>query len=137
MRIVIDSNVFISALIKREGLSREIIINSNNIFFFPEYEFQEIYKYKEVIQGKSRYSDREFIQAVSSLLNHMRIATYEEIRDYYNEAFEVMNEIDPDDVIFIATALAFNAIVWSDDIHFKMQNRVKSLTTDEMKYYTF
>ena len=48
-----------------------------------------------------------------------------------------MNEIDPDDVIFIATALAFNAIVWSDDIHFKMQNRVKSLTTDEMKYYTF
>lgn len=137
MRIVIDSNVFISALIKREGLSREIIINSNNIFFFPEYEFQERYKYKEVIQGKSRYSDREFIQAVSSLLNHMRIATYEEIRDYYNEAFEVMNEIDPDDVIFIATALAFNAIVWSDDIHFKMQNRVKSLTTDEMKYYTF
>lgn len=135
MKIVVDSNIFISALVKKEGLSRDIIINSDHDFLFPEYEFQEIYEHKEYIQKKSEHSSIEFIQAISSLLNHMRIVTYEEICNHYNEAFEIMSRIDIDDVIFIATALAFDAIIWSDDFHFKMQNRVQSLTTEEMKNY--
>lgn len=135
MNIVVDSNIFISALIKREGLAREIIIKSGHSFLFPEYEFQEIYKYKEEILRKSGYSEIEFIQAISSLLNHMKIIRYEEICDYYNKAFEIMNKIDHEDIIFIATALAFNAVIWSDDAHFKMQDKVDSLTTEEMKSY--
>ena len=135
MKIIIDSNIFISALIKKDGLTRSIIINSDCIFLFPEYEFQEIYKYKEEIMKKSGYSEREFIQAISLLLNNMRIVRREEICDYYNEAFEIMDKIDHDDIIFIATALAFNATIWSDDFHFKMQNKVNSLTTREMKNY--
>ncbi len=133
MNIVIDTNIFISALIKKEGLARELIINSDNSFLFPEYEFQEVYKYKEDILKKSGYSETEFIQAISLLLNHMRIIKYEEICAYYNEAFEIMDKIDHDDIIFIATAIAFNAAVWSDDAHFKMQNKIRSLTTQEMK----
>ncbi|MEK6859910.1 MAG: putative toxin-antitoxin system toxin component, PIN family [Nanoarchaeota archaeon] len=135
MRIVIDTNIFISALIK-ENLTREMIINSNDTFIFPEYEFQEIYKHKEDIQKKSGYSEIEFIKMTSFLLKNMKIVTYEEICNYYNEAYEIMNKIDSDDKIFIATALAFDAIIWSDDKHFKMQDRVKSLTTEEMKNYS-
>lgn len=135
MRIVIDTNIFISALIK-ENQTREMIINSNDTFIFPEYEFQEIYKHKEDIQKKSGYSEIEFIKMTSFLLKNMKIVTYEEICNYYNEAYEIMNKIDSDDKIFIATALAFDAIIWSDDKHFKMQDRVKSLTTEEMKNYS-
>jgi putative PIN family toxin of toxin-antitoxin system len=136
MKIVIDSNVFISALIKKEGLSREIIINSYNDFLFSEYEFQEIYKYKEDIPKKSGYSEIEFIQAISLLLNYMKVISNEEICDYYDKACEIMNKIDHDDAIFIAIALAFDAVIWSDDYHFKMQNKIKSLTTEEMKNYS-
>jgi len=135
MNIVIDTNIFISALIKQDGLAREIIINSGENFLFPEYEFQEVYKYKEEISKKSGYSDIEFIQAISLLLNNMRIVKYEEIRDYYNESVEIMSKIDSKDIIFIATAFALNAIIWSDDAHFKMQNRIKCLTTKEMKTF--
>ena len=135
MKIVIDTNVFMSALIKKSGLTRNIIINSGNNFLFPEYEFQEIYKYKEEISKKSGYSNIEFIQSVSLLLNHMRIVKHEEIRNYYNEALEIMDKIDHDDITFIATALAFDAIIWSDDSHFKMQDRVNCLTTEEMRNY--
>jgi putative PIN family toxin of toxin-antitoxin system len=137
MNIVIDSNVFISALIKKEGLSRNIIINSENDFLFPEYEFQEIYKYKEDIQKKSGYSEIEFIQAIYLLLNHMRIVSNEEICNYYHEAIEIMDKIDSDDVVFIATALSFDAIIWSDDKHFKMQNIIKSRTTEEMINHSY
>jgi len=133
MKIVIDTNIFMSTLIKKNGLARNIIINSGKAFLFPEYEFQEIYKYKEEILKKSGCSDTEFIQSISLLLNHMRIVKYEEIHNYYNQAFEIMDKIDPDDIIFIATALAFNAVIWSDDTHFKMQDRVNCLTTEDMK----
>lgn len=132
MKLVIDTNVFISALIKKDGLTRDIIINSGNTFLFPEYEFQEIYKYKNEILKKSRCSEKEFIRLTTSLLNHMRIVRHGEICNYYYEASEIMRKIDPDDKIFIATALAFNAYIWSDDEHFKRQSRIRVLTTKEM-----
>jgi predicted nucleic acid-binding protein len=135
MKVVVDTNIFIAALIKEEGLIRDIIINSDFIFLFPEYEFQEIYKYKEDIIKKAGYSEVEFIQATPLLLNHMRIVSNEEICNYYNDANEIMNKIDPDDVIFIATALAFEAKIWSDDIHFKKQNKIKVFATEEMKSF--
>jgi len=122
-----------AALIKKEGLIREIIINSKDNFLFPDFEFQEIYKYKNEILEKSGYSEAEFIQAVSLLLGHMRIIKFEEICNYYNEASAIISKIDQEDIIFIATALAFNAKIWSDDTHFKMQDKIKCLTTPDMK----
>lgn len=133
MKLVIDTNIFISALIKREGLTRNIMLNSDNYFFFPEYEFQEIYKYKDDILKKSEYSEAEFIVAMAALLNNIHIISYEEIRSSYDEACNIMNSIDSGDTIFIATALAFDALIWSDDQHFKKQNRIKCLTTEDMK----
>jgi predicted nucleic acid-binding protein len=135
MNIVIDTNIFISALIK-DSLTREIIVNLDNNFLFPEFELQEIYKYKDEIIKKSGYSEIEFIRLVTLLLNHMKIVSYEEICNYNNEAWEIMSKIDQEDFIFIATALAFDAMIWSDDKHFKMQDRVKYLTTEEMKNYS-
>ena len=40
-----------------------------------------------------------------------------------------MEKIDKEDVIFIATALAYNATIWSDDTDFQKQNKIKILTT--------
>jgi putative PIN family toxin of toxin-antitoxin system len=136
MNIVIDTNIFISALIKKEGLTRTLLINSDHNFLFPEYEFQEIYKYKEEILRKSGYSDSEFITAISALLNNMKIVTNEEICKEYNNALQIMEQIDKDDTIFIAAALAFNAVIWSEDAHFKMQNKIKVLNTLEMRDYS-
>lgn len=131
VKIVIDTNVFISALMK-DSITREIIVNSKYLFLFPEYEFQEIYKYKDDILKKSGYSEKEFIRLTSLLLNHMRIIGYEEIRDNFNEASEIMNQIDINDAMFVAVALTFDAFIWSDDKDFKKQNRIKVLTTEDM-----
>lgn len=135
MKLAIDANVFISALMKKDGLTADIIVNSWYDILFPEFEFQEIYKYKDEIIKRAGYSEMEFIKLTTLLLNHMRIISHEEIRDYYDEACSIMNSIDLGDIIYIATALAFKAVIWSDDAHFKMQNRVRSLTTEEMKNY--
>ena len=154
MNIVIDTNVFISALVKN-SLTRSIIINSKNNLLFPEFELEEIKKHKLEIIKKSGLSEKEMNVLISKspfslfvgtlgcsekslisltlrLLNYVKIIPTEIILPYKSKAKEIIGEIDYDDVIFVATALCFGACVWTDDKHFKKQNIITSLTTREM-----
>lgn len=131
MNIVIDTNIFISALIK-EGLTRDLITNSYHIFLFPEFELQEIENHKDEILKKSKLSRKDFYTLLFNLLKYVRIIRTERIIDYREEAYDIMGNIDKDDVQFIATALAFQCPIWSDDKHFQQQKIVKVLTTKDM-----
>lgn len=51
MNIVIDTNIFISALI-RDSATRLLIITSRDNLLFPEFEFTEIKNHKEEILKK-------------------------------------------------------------------------------------
>ena len=131
MNIVIDTNRFISALIK-EGTTREIIVKSNDTLLFPEIEFQEISKYKDEILEKSGLSEVEFNILLSNLLTKVRIIKTDQIISFKDKADRIMEKIDLDDSIFVATALAFNCPIWSDDNHFKQQNEVGVMTNSDM-----
>lgn len=49
------------------------------------------------------------------------------------EAYNLVKNIDVDDVLFFATALVFkNSIIWSDDARLKKQTKVKVLNTQEI-----
>ena len=72
MNIVIDTNIFISAMIK-EGVTREILVNSENLFLFPEFELTEIKNHRNEIIEKSKLSEKEFDILFLRLLNYVRI----------------------------------------------------------------
>lgn len=131
MNIIIDTNIFISALIK-EGITREIIAKSGLNFIFPEFELKEIKEHKEEIIRGSGLSKKEFDILLLRLLNYVKIAPVEITLNFKKEAEEIMGKIDNDDVQFIATAIAFNSLIWSNDNHFKKQNKIKVLTTKEI-----
>lgn len=131
MNIVIDTNKFISALIK-DGVTRKIIVNTFDILLFPEYEFEEIFRYKNEILEKSALSNLEFFLLLGHLLSKVTIVSTNEVIDYKKEADTIMKSIDLNDSLFIATALAFDCPVWSDDNHFKQQNKVPIISTYEM-----
>jgi len=59
MRIVVDTNRIVAALIKA-GISREIIFNNNFEFFIPDHSIIEIKKYKEIILDKAEINKEEF-----------------------------------------------------------------------------
>ena len=134
MNIVIDTNIFISALIK-DSITRDLIVNSEDNLIFPEFELEEIEKHKQEILEKSGLSETEFESLLSQLLEYVTIIKTEEINNYREQALEIIGQIDENDIIFIATALAFDALIWSDDKHFKMQDKIKTLTTEDMIYY--
>jgi predicted nucleic acid-binding protein len=131
MNIVIDTNIFISALIK-DGKTREIITSYGWNFLIPEFEFAEIKKHKSEILRKSRLAEIDFKLLVSKLLKYIRIVRNEMIIKHKQESFGIIGDIDPNDTIFIATALACDAAIWTDDKHFKKQNIIRILTTKEI-----
>ncbi len=131
MNIVIDTNIFISALIK-EGFIRKILVNSKHNFLFPEYEFIEIKNNKDEIIRKSGLSEIELINLMGQLLKYVKIVRNSRIIQYRTKAREIMSNIDEDDAIFVAVALAFNCPIWSEDKHFQKQKEIKIFTTKEI-----
>jgi predicted nucleic acid-binding protein len=131
MNIVIDTNVFVFALIK-ESICREILTNLKINFLFPEFEFEEIKNHKEEIIRKADLIDRDFDILFLRLIRYVKIIPAYFSKIYKGKATQIIWKIDPDDVQFIATALAFNCPIWSDNKHFKKQKVVKIFTTKEI-----
>lgn len=135
MRIIVDSNRIISALIK-EGVSRKILSSRNIGFFTVDYVMKEINKYRDVIVEKSTMLEEEIDTLFSLVMENMNIIPEEEVKSKMKEAINIMKDIDTKDAPFIAAALAIsNDGIWSHDKHFERQNKIKIwLAKDLLKY---
>lgn len=130
MKLVIDTNSIISALIKN-GISRRIILSPFIHFITPEYTLQEIEKYSQLICKKAKISLGEFTIVLKLLFEQIEIIPHEEYANSINEAKSLIDDVD--DVPFIALCLASQADgIWSDDAHFKTQRKVSIYRTREL-----
>ena len=132
MKIILDVNVILSALI-RDSTTRKIILNSQFDFYFPEPSLHKIRKYKDYILEKSGLSEEEYDKIMATLFKYIKLVPTEEIEKNWDEAKKIMEHIDPEDVVFIATALSIeDSAIWSDDRHFEKQDKVKVLKTGDI-----
>lgn len=131
MNIVIDTNVLFSALIK-DSYTRKIILEYEFYLLFPEYIFVEFKRYKKEVIKKSGLSLEEFDTLFNLLLKNVIIVPNSRINLFKKEAVEIAKGIDLDDAVFFATALAFNAVIWSDDKDLKKQDKVKVYNSFEI-----
>ena len=129
MKVITDVNVILSALI-RDSTTRKIILNSEFDFHFPEPSLHKIRKYKDYILEKSGLTEEEYNKLMATLFKYIKLVPSEEIEKNWDEAKKIMEHIDPEDVVFIATALSItDSAIWSDDRHFEKQDKVKVLKT--------
>jgi len=132
MKIVIDSNILFSALIK-ESITRKIILEYDDFFLFPSFIFEEMEKYKNELLKKSGMSKEEFNKLLKIILKKVKIIPNEVLTNYKKEALELVKEIDINDMVFVACALAhFNSVIWSDDKRLKNLKNIKVLNTQEI-----
>lgn len=132
MKVILDVNVILSALI-RDSTTRKIILNSQFDFYFPEPSLHKIRKYKDYILKKSGLLKKEYDKIMATLFKYIQLVPTEEIEKNWKEAKKIMEHIDKEDVVFIATALSIeDSVIWSDDKHFEKQNKVKVLKTEDM-----
>lgn len=101
-------------------------------FFFLSLNLTRYFTHKAEILKKSKLTEQEFNEILLGLLSKVKVIKTKRVFGFKEKATEIMGEIDKADVIFVATALAFNCFIWSNDEHFKKQDVVKILTTEEM-----
>lgn len=92
----------------------------------------EIESNKKEILEKAAISEADFQSILESLKLKMKSVPESEIINKLPEAKEIMHAIDPDDVPFIAAALATGAGIWSDNKHFQKQKKIKVWKTEEL-----
>lgn len=132
MKIILDVNILIAALI-RDSTVRRIIIEKDHEWYFPEQGLAKIEKYKELIIEKTELSGSELEDLVSTILKYCTIVKKKDIEAHWQEAEQIMGTVDVEDAVIIATALSIeDAVIWSDDRHFERQNRIRTLKTPEV-----
>ncbi len=131
MRIVIDANMVIAALVK-DSKSREIIANRNFEFISPDFLLGEIRKHESYICEKSRLSKEELGLLVSLLLEHIKIIAASEYEESINTAKEIMKE-DIKDVPYVACYMALKCDgIWTNDTDYDNKNQIKVLKTKDL-----
>ena len=131
LSFVLDSNIFISALIK-DGLTRKIILKSGFCFYVPYIIIEEVRKYKSLIMQKASFSELDFELLFFILLEHMILMPTSEFVSCMDEAEQIMQNIDIDDSLYLALALSYNLSLWSNDNHFNAQDKVRVYLTKDM-----
>ena len=132
MRLIVDANIIISALIK-ESVTRSILIESSVEFYTVEYTFDEIKKHLGYISEKNSLTIDKNKKVLDILSNYIHIFEAKYYIDYLNEAQKIIGKIDERDVPYIALALAINNDgIWSNDKHFEKQDEIRIWKTKDI-----
>jgi predicted nucleic acid-binding protein len=84
--------------------------------------------------NKANINEEEFDILSLRILKYVRLVPTKMVDSFKEEADNLIGKIHINDVIFLATALAFNCPIWSDDKHFKKQKIVRIYNTKELLY---
>lgn len=132
MKLVVDSNIIIAALIK-DSTSRKILLNEKHEFVGVLFSQQEIKKYQKLILTNSGISERNYQMLFDLLFSKIKLFGENEVQlKFLEKAFAIMKEIDETDTPFLALALQEKCVIWSDDKHFLKQNKVKVWSTRKL-----
>jgi predicted nucleic acid-binding protein len=131
MRLVVDANVVISALIA-DAKTRELIVTLEPELLTPDVVHVEIGTYESLIVEKSGMALERVRQFIDLLFQYIETVPASEFYPDIEEADEAIGDTDPDDVLYVACALARDAGVWSDDSDFEEQSLVPVFTTGEV-----
>ena len=131
MRLVVDANILISALI-RNGKSREIIVSDIFELFCPEYLGEEIYRHREYIAEKSGLSADEIALLSTLLLRRVHTIPSSVYERKLNEARSLIR-IDPEDAPYVACFLAIKCDgIWTNDTDFEGKGKLVVFKTADL-----
>jgi predicted nucleic acid-binding protein len=118
MNVVIDTNVVVSALISNSA-TRELMRDVNDTLVAPTRLEDEIDAHRDLIGDKSGLDESAVDESFARLFEHVVVVPDADLEPHREPAFDALGTIDPDDVIFLATALAVDGAIWSDDSDFR------------------
>ncbi|WP_146417157.1 PIN domain-containing protein [Haloarcula hispanica] len=128
MKLVIDANVVISALIA-DSKTRELIVTLEPDLLTPAFVYEEIENYEELIVKKSGMEQDRVTQFIDLLFQYIDVVPADDFYQAIERAKEAIGDTDPDDVLYLACAIANDAAIWSDDSDFDDQDLAETYST--------
>jgi predicted nucleic acid-binding protein len=140
MRVVIDTNIVFSAILKSDSLIAKIILQSGNRFNFYTTDLlnQEIIEHKTKLQKLSGLTSSDLEKSIAFITRKIRFVDAQFIPDeIFRNAEILLHDIDIDDVEFVALTEHIRGKLWSGDNvlieGLKKKNWKKTITTIELQ----
>ncbi|MDZ7731599.1 MAG: PIN domain-containing protein [Natrialbaceae archaeon] len=92
----------------------------------------ELQTHRPTIQSKTGLGESELDVFIQILFEEIDIVPREEFESSLAEARDILTDIDPDDVPFLALAIDRGLDIWSDDGHFHDLSMVSAWTSTEL-----
>jgi len=131
MKLVIDANVVISALIA-DSKTRELIVTLEPDLLTPAFVHDEIENYEDLIVEKSGMKPGRVTQFIDLLFQYIEVVPADDFYPAIERADDAIGDTDPDDVLYLACAITTDAAIWSDDADFDEQSLVEVYSTSDV-----
>ncbi len=131
MKLVIDANVVISALIA-DSKTRELIVTLEPDLLTPAFVHDEVENYEGLIVEKSGMEPDRVAQFIELLFQYIEVVPANDIYPAIETAQAAIGDTDPDDVLYLACAVSRDGAIWSDDSDFDEQNLVETYSTNSV-----
>ena len=128
---MLDTNILIS-FIKSKGFSRNIILQKRARFFTSDTALKELWDNRDD-WNRGKLKEEEILELLDKLPLFVEVLPLKDLKKYVKEAYNLMKNTDKDDTPILAVALYLKAPIWSNDAHFKKQNKVKIYNTEELR----
>ncbi len=121
MKVIIDTNIFFSALLREDNKFRNILLlNSEDSFYTCHLLMAELFKYKEKIIKFSRMDEAEVFEVFYELLKKVDLFNETYIsKESLLQAYELCKDIDLKDLPFIALTIELDGLLWTGDTKLK------------------
>lgn len=135
MRLVLNTNILISALIK-DSVIRKVLLLPFFEWLLPEYALEEINSHINIISDKSNLGKEEIDLVLRILLDNVTIVSKHEMKDFLSKADKKIGYVDKKDIPFVALAYAIsNDGIWTEDRHFEILKDIKIWKTKDIIRY--
>jgi len=131
MKLVIDANIIISALIA-DSKTRELIVTLEPDLLTPAFVHDEIGNYEDLIVEKSRMEPDQVTQFIELLFQYIEVVPADDFYPDIERADEAIGDTDPNDMLYLACALTSDAAIRSDDSDFNEQSLVEVYSTSDV-----
>ncbi len=131
MKLVVDANVIIAALIKN-GKSREILASGKFKFVTSDFVKEEVQKYIPLIKEKSGMDDHTLEVLTALIFEEIETIPRIEYEKELKKAEEIMKE-DLKDSTYVACYLALKCDgIWTHDPHYYRKQAIKPFRTIDL-----
>ena len=118
MNVVVDANIVFSGILNTNGKIADLLINSYGLFGFiaPDFLRAEIRKHQTKLAELSGLSPDQIVESEFQICKDIGFISEEQVSpENWTSAFELVKDIDPKDLPYVALSMQFGYKIWSGD----------------------